>query len=82
MEVKSIIREFVQRSLLLADENIIVEDDVDIFLVGYVNSLFSVTLLAFLEKKFKIEIDNSELDISNFNTINNITNFINKKLNE
>ncbi|MGO9958822.1 MAG: acyl carrier protein [Solirubrobacteraceae bacterium] len=44
-------------------------DDQDIFELGYVNSLFAMELVLFVEKRFGIAIPNEELDIANFRTI-------------
>jgi acyl carrier protein len=44
-------------------------DQQDIFALGYVNSLFAMELVLFIEKHFEIEISNEELDIANFRTI-------------
>lgn len=80
MEIIKIISDYINKNLIVFDEDINISNDDDIFKLGYVNSLFSVKLLNFLEKQFNITVDNSELDINNFSTINNITKLINKKL--
>ncbi len=51
-------------------------DDQDIFALGYVNSLFAMELVLFVEKQFGIEIPNQELDIANFRTIDAIAALI------
>jgi methoxymalonate biosynthesis acyl carrier protein len=40
----------------------------DIFQVGFVNSLFAMELVMFVEKTFDLTIPNSELVIDNFRT--------------
>ena len=40
----------------------------DIFSLGYINSLFAMELVMFLEKTFGITIPNDELQIDNFRT--------------
>lgn len=44
-------------------------DDEDIFSLGYVNSLFAMELVLFIEKHFGTQIPNEELDVENFRTI-------------
>ena len=44
-------------------------DDEDIFSLGYVNSLFAMELVLFVEKHFGIRIPNEDLDIANFRTV-------------
>lgn len=56
------------------------ELDVDIFKTGYVNSLFAMKLVQFVEGNFNINVENEDLEITNFSTVNNLTNFIINKL--
>lgn len=51
-------------------------DDEDIFALGFVNSLFAMQLVMFLEKEFAIRIENKDLDLNNFRTINSITELV------
>jgi methoxymalonate biosynthesis acyl carrier protein len=55
------------------------EDDEDIFSAGFVNSLFAMQLVLFVEKEFNITIDNDDLDQENFRTVNAIDNLIERK---
>lgn len=55
------------------------QDDDDIFSLGYVNSLFAMQLVMFLEKEFHIRVDNKDLDIDNFRSINKIVELIERK---
>jgi acyl carrier protein len=58
-----------------------IEGDDDIFALGFVNSLFAIQLVMFLEKEFGISIDNKDLDLNNFRTTNAILAFVDKKTN-
>lgn len=58
------------------------QDDEDIFALGFVNSLFSMQLVMFLEKEFAVRIENTDLDLNNFRTINTIAELVQKKLAE
>jgi methoxymalonate biosynthesis acyl carrier protein len=40
----------------------------DIFALGFVNSLFAMELVMFIEKEFSVTISNDELQIDNFRT--------------
>ena len=51
-------------------------DNEDIFEQGMVNSMFALQLIMYLEKEFNIKIDNEDLVLSNFNTIDNIHEFV------
>ena len=54
--------------------------DEDIFQSGYVNSLFAMQLVMFVEKKFGIKVENEDLEITNFNSVGNLSTFVIKKL--
>ena len=51
----------------------------DIFKAGYVNSLFALELVTFLEKSFGITVENEDLDLNNFNTVAHLESFVAKK---
>jgi len=50
--------------------------DEEIFSSGLVNSLFAIQLVLFLEKEFQIKVENKDLDLKNFRTINAIGEFV------
>lgn len=54
-------------------------DDDDIFKMGLVNSLFALELVVFLESTFGITIENEDLNLEHFSTVNNLEAFINRK---
>jgi acyl carrier protein len=53
--------------------------DEDIFTAGYVNSLFALQLIAFIEKTFTIRVDDEDLDLANFRTVAAIEAFVERK---
>src|SRR5215216_4251731 len=69
-ENKAKIKEFLSRFFQNHDLN----EDVDIFSLGFVNSLLAVQLVTFIEQEFNVKIDNEDLDLENFSTINSIAN--------
>ena len=54
-------------------------DEDDIFSGGYVNSLFAMQLIAWLEKEFGVVVADSDLQIGNFNSVNAIVAFVERK---
>jgi len=56
-----------------------ISDSDNFFELGFVNSLFAMQLVMFLEKEYAITIGNEELEIQNFNSINAITSLIERK---
>lgn len=55
------------------------EDHDHLFERGLVNSLFAIQLVTHLEKAYQIEVDNEDLEIDNFKSIDAICGFIAKK---
>ncbi|ANY69428.1 D-alanyl carrier protein [Paenibacillus sp. BIHB 4019] len=54
-------------------------DDEDIFALGFVNSLFAMQLVMFLEKEFALTIDSRDMDLDNFRSINRMVSLIQEK---
>ncbi len=74
-EVKQQIRAFLAKSFKDYD----LQDDEDIFSLGFVNSLFAMQLVLFIEQQMGISIANDELQLDNFRTITAMTNLIMSK---
>ncbi len=60
------IRDFVQGRFPQATN---LRDDVDIFSLGFVNSLFAMELVLFLERHAGVQVPNEELNLDNFRTV-------------
>jgi methoxymalonate biosynthesis acyl carrier protein len=69
------IRQFVSRHADGAD----IEDDQNLFDDGYVNSLFVVQLVMWIERTFDIQIGRGDLDFVNFRSISAIAALIARK---
>jgi methoxymalonate biosynthesis acyl carrier protein len=69
-KVHDFIGKYVKRELRFED---------DIFKSGFVNSLFAMQLVMFVEKEFNVKVENADLDLNNFRSISNITNFVERK---
>lgn len=46
----------------------LIEDHEDMFALGFVNSLFAMELVMFIEKEFHTQIPNEDMDLKNFRT--------------
>ncbi len=75
MEIKTKIRQFLARFF----KGYGLQDDEDIFSLGFVNSLFAMQLVLFVEQTFKITVENEDLDIDNFRTVDALTRLIERK---
>ncbi len=69
------IREFLGKHI----QNHELDDGVDIFASGFVNSLFAMQLVLFMEGEFGIELGNEDLDRDNFRSINALSNLLERK---
>lgn len=54
-------------------------DNDDIFASGFVNSMFAMQIILFIEKEFKITIENEDLELANFHTIEAISALVERK---
>lgn len=55
-------------------------DTEDYFALGYVNSLFALELVTYVEKHFGITVGVADLDMDNFRTIAGIARLVREKL--
>ena len=80
MELNSKIREYIQSNLVVFDDEAAFSDSDNIFKLGFVNSLFAMKLLNFVETEFNIVVDNDDININNFSSVDNIVSLVEKKL--
>ncbi len=79
MEFSAAIRKLITDNLIIFDDDVVFSDDDNIFEKGFVNSLFAMKLVTYIEDEFDIEVDNDDLSIANFSAINKIVSFIERK---
>ena len=73
------VRETVRRFILSSIPVTRLDDDVDLFESGIVNSLFAVQLMTFIEKTYAMDVAMDDLDIENFKSVNATTAFVQRK---
>lgn len=73
------IREMIENNLNIFSSDVEFSDDDNIFRKGFVDSLFAVQLLDYLEQEFKINISSEDLNIDNFYSVNKIISFVEEK---
>jgi len=79
MQLIEKVREFIKNHLVSLESYVNLNDEDKIFELGFVDSLFALQLVNFVEGEFKISVDNEDLDLENFSSINAIVAFIEKK---
>jgi len=55
------------------------KDDDDLFGKGYVSSLFAMELVLFVEREFRLTVENTDLDPDNFRSVDAIAALITRK---
>ncbi len=75
VDLKSQIRGYLVRVTRHPD----LRDDQNIFDDGIVNSIFAVELVVFIEKQFNMTVENDDLDLANFVSIDAIATFVARK---
>jgi methoxymalonate biosynthesis acyl carrier protein len=79
MELKEKIRQFIEANLVVFEDEAEFTNSDNIFEMGFVNSLFAMKLVSYIEQEFGIEVDNEDLEISNFNSVDRIVGYIENK---
>lgn len=75
-EIRTRLREFVGRFFRGHD----LQDGEDIFASGYVNSMFAMQLVQFVESDFGICVESEDLELDNFRSIDAMSAFVERKL--
>jgi methoxymalonate biosynthesis acyl carrier protein len=76
VDIKNKIKTFISGNF----RNYELQDDDDIFSLGFVNSLFAMQLVMFVEKEFRLKVHDDDLLIDNFRTVNAVMDLVTKKL--
>jgi methoxymalonate biosynthesis acyl carrier protein len=73
-DISSLIMDFITNRFPQAE----IGDTEDIFALGYINSLFAMELVMFIEKSFAVTVPNAELHIDNFRTAKSMTALVDR----
>jgi acyl carrier protein len=79
MDVETAIERFVIDEIMLGDSNTKIDPNESLISSGVLDSLALLRLIAFLEEQMGVSVDDSEVIPENFETINEIKSFIEKK---
>jgi methoxymalonate biosynthesis acyl carrier protein len=72
---QSRIRSFLSRYCRNRD----LQDDDNIFALGFVSSVVAMQLVLFVEKEFSVKVENEDLDLKNFSSIAAISDLVARK---
>lgn len=54
-------------------------DSQDVFASGYVNSMFAMQLVQFVETAFGVTVESEDMDIDNFRSVDALAAFVERK---
>lgn len=74
-ETRQKVREFVTRFV----RGHALQDGEDIFATGFVNSMFAMQLVQFVETTFGITVESEDMELDNFRSVDAITGFVTRK---
>lgn len=74
------LREFIRKEFEVGVSDADFTDDVHLFDYGYVDSFGATTMIAFIEERFGVKITDHDLVLHPFNTIREISTFVQKRL--
>lgn len=74
-QVKENLRGFLQEYVKVSE----FANDENIFEAKYVNSLFVMQLILFVEKEYAIRVETEDMELSNFCSVDALTGFVEKK---
>jgi acyl carrier protein len=79
MSVKQQIRQYVAQNFLFSDNGYDLGDDASFLDEGIVDSTGVLELVTFVEETFDLEIDDDEIVPDNFDSVNSLAIFIERK---
>jgi acyl carrier protein len=80
MQHKSEIRQFIVENFLYGKDDHTIGDDVSFLEKGIIDSTGILELVSFIEEKYNISVEDEELMPDNFDTLNNLSSFVSKKI--
>jgi acyl carrier protein len=80
MSNAEVIRSYIVENFLFGDDSGL-EDDTSFLEEGILDSTAALELVGFIEEKFLITVEDEEVIPDNLDSINNVVNFLKKKLN-
>lgn len=79
-DIRNVIRDYVRRELMQDRSDYRLNDETNLLTDHIVDSLGIFTLVTFLEEKFGIVVDPDEILVENFETMTQVANFVEGKL--
>jgi acyl carrier protein len=79
MTLEAEIKEYIAKNLLFSDNGFPYPDEASFLEEGIVDSVGVMELVAFVEEKFKLKIDDMEVTPDNFDSVGKLAAFVRRK---
>ncbi|MES2825089.1 MAG: phosphopantetheine-binding protein [Pseudomonadota bacterium] len=63
------LRQFIVKNMNVFDDEVVLLDDTNLFTSGFVNSIFAMRLLNYLETEYELEIPDEFISLTHFSSI-------------
>jgi acyl carrier protein len=78
MKIENQIKQFIQKNLYFAEDNSL-DDDASFLETGVVDSTGVMELVAFVQTEFGITVEPQEIVVENFDSVNKLARFVQRK---
>lgn len=82
MEVREQIRKYIAETFLFSENGFNMSDDVSFLDEGIIDSMGVLELIMFTEETFNISVDDDEIKPENFDSVNKLYDYIQRKTSE
>ena len=79
MEPKETLRQFILAKLISNDQDAEIDFETNLLRTGLIDSMALMTLVNFIESEFDVEIPFTDFTVTNFQSVNAMTNYIENK---
>ena len=81
MTIKEQLKDYIARNLLFSDNGFKYDDDDSFLEEGIVDSIGVLELVAFVDESFGVEVEDHEVTPDNFDSVNKLTAYVQRKQN-
>ena len=80
MDIRADLTQYIQSKLLSEDAAVMLEPDTDVLRQGIIDSLGVFQVVSFLEEQWGIRIDDAEITVENFQSIDAMAQLASSKM--
>ena len=80
MDIRADLTQYIQSKLLSQDADVALQPDTDVLRQGIIDSLGVFQVVSFLEEKWGIRIDDAEITVDNFQSIDAMAQLASSKM--